>query len=95
MPNIARIISGHNKHILKGQNEPPPCSCTQFNCPVEKKCETKGIIYQCQVKEVISGNIESYIGLSENTFKYIDIISTERVLQQKDITKTHCQLSGT
>ena len=30
---------------------------------------TRGIIYECQVKEVQSGKVESYIGLSENSFK--------------------------
>ena len=69
MPNLARIISGHNRKILRGQVQPPKCKCTQFVCPVGGKCETKGIVYQCKVTENISGKSESYIGLSERTFK--------------------------
>ena len=69
MPNLGRIIAGHNKKIISGQEEIPPCRCTQFECPVQKKCEIKGIIYQCQVKEIPSGKTESYVGLSERSFK--------------------------
>ena len=36
---------------------------------VEGKCQQKGIIYQCEVKQIESGKSESYIGLTENTFK--------------------------
>ena len=59
MPNLARIISGHNRKILGGQVETPKCKCTQFVCPVGGKCETKGIVYQCKVTENITCKSES------------------------------------
>ena len=69
MCNTRKIISGHNKKHLGGQNDPIPCKCTRYECPVEGKCESKGVIYQCEVKETLSGKIESYVGLTERTFK--------------------------
>ena len=69
MPNIGRIISGQNKKILKKVESTPPCKCTQFICPLEGKCETKGVIYQCKVTETNSQSCKSYIGLTEHTFK--------------------------
>ena len=32
-------------------------------------CESKEIIYQCEFKEAISGEKQSYVGLTENSFK--------------------------
>ena len=69
MPNMGRIISGHNKKILHGQKQPPRCTCTLYECPVNGMCEKSGVIYQCQVKETISGKKESYIGMTERSFK--------------------------
>ena len=69
MPNIGKIISGQNKKKLGGTNDPPKCKCTQFACPVEGKCETTGVIYQCEVKKISDGHIESYVGLTEKSFK--------------------------
>ena len=48
---------------------PHHASAHNFECPVEKKFETRGVVYQCIVKEVDTGKSESYIGLTENLFK--------------------------
>ena len=69
MPNFGTIISGQNKKILGGTSDPPPCKCRDFDCPVEGKCETTGVIYQCEVKRSSDGHTESYVGLTENSFK--------------------------
>ena len=69
MPNIGKIISGQNKKIIGGQIDPPPCKCRDFPCPVEGKCETKGVIYSCEVKRASDGHVESYVGLTEKSFK--------------------------
>ena len=69
MPNMGKIISGHNKKILGAQTVTPPCNCTQYECPLEGQCLTQEVIYQCKVKETISQNEECYIGLTGNTFK--------------------------
>ena len=69
MPNIGKIISGQNQKVLKGESQTPPCNCTLYECPLEGKCQTSGIIYQCEVKETVSWNSISFIGLTERTFK--------------------------
>ena len=69
IPIISKIISGQNKKILVGENDPPPCRCTNFECPVEGKCETSSVIYQCIIKETVSGQSQSYVGLTANSFK--------------------------
>ena len=69
MGNIGKVISGQNKKKIEGENEPPPCNCTLYDCPVEGQCQSKGVIYQCMVKEIASGKTESYVGLTENSFK--------------------------
>ena len=47
----------------------PPCVCTAYECPVNGTCEKKNIIYQCTVTETGTGQSESYIGLTGNSFK--------------------------
>ena len=69
MPYLGKIISGHNRRIIGGEKDPPPCVCTLYQCPVEGNCEKRGIVYQCKVTETVSGKSESYIGLSANSFK--------------------------
>ena len=72
MPSIGKTISGHNKKVLKGEEVTPPCVCTRYQCEVQGKCEEKGLIYQCEVRtnqENQAGTSETYIGLTENTFK--------------------------
>ena len=69
MPSVGKIISGHNKQILKLEETVPPCNCTLYDCEVEGRCLEKGLIYQVEVKQTENGTSESYIGLTENTFK--------------------------
>ena len=71
MPNVASIISGHNKKVINTEegNGPPPCTCTLYDCEVEGKCEQTGVIYQCKVTETTRGTSETYIGLTANSFK--------------------------
>ena len=69
MPSAGKIISGHNQKIIRGEEIVAPCNCTQYSCEVEGKCQTRGVIYQCEVKQTETGKIETYVGLTENTFK--------------------------
>ena len=69
MPSIGKAISGHNKKILKVEENTPPCNCTYEECPVSGSCQSSEIIYQCEVKDVASGTSKAYIGLTGNTFK--------------------------
>lgn len=73
MPNIGQIISSHNRKILKTINPPedkPSCNCRNpALCPLDGKCLTPCIIYQATVKQEDNNKQETYIGLTETTFK--------------------------
>jgi len=74
MPNMGQIISTHNKHVLN-KTKPKPtvtqtCSCRAKNqCPLDNKCLTSCVIYQATVTRQDIKKDETYIGLTENTFK--------------------------
>ena len=66
---MRRVITNHNAKILRvGTNEPPLCLCEPQTCPVEEKCETKGVVYQATLKYQ-GDKIEKYVGLTERSFK--------------------------
>ena len=70
MPNMAAIISKHNKIALQSRAElrrtTPPCNCrNKANCPLEGKCRKSSIIYKATLK---SNRIANY-GCSETEFK--------------------------
>lgn len=73
MPNMKNVISNQNKSIIK-KSEPEPsaestCNCRNTTCPLEGKCLTPGVIYQATVTRADNHKSETYIGLTENTFK--------------------------
>jgi hypothetical protein len=73
MTNMKQIISAHNKSIIKRDNAidtTPGCNCRKnTTCPLEGKCLTTGIIYQATVTRQDNNKDETYIGLTDNTFK--------------------------
>ena len=74
MPNIKRKIDNHNKKQLKKPDEEPKqCNCRKnTTCPLDRKCQHSGIIYQATVKQEGKANkeaIETYIGLTDTPFK--------------------------
>jgi len=74
MPNIKQIITNHNRAIIARDNTNAStnagCNCRiAEQCPIENKCLTKSIVYQATVTNNNTGKEETYIGLSENTFK--------------------------
>jgi hypothetical protein len=74
MPNVKKVITNHNRSILKKstQNEASDrnCNCRRKNeCPLNGKCLTESVIYQASVKREDNNKEETYIGLTENTFK--------------------------
>ena len=74
MPNIEQIISGHNKNILNRDGnenrEPKMCNCRKpTECPLDNKCLTKSIIYQAEANKKSNNTKETYVGLTDNTFK--------------------------
>ena len=71
--NLGQKIAAHNAKILKAKTvqevEPRMCNCRNKNlCPVGNKCLTKCCVYQAVVTRV-DGVVDSYVGLTENTFK--------------------------
>ena len=74
MPNVKQIIDGHNKTILKKaeqqdqDNLDRTCNCRKKEeCPLNRECLTKEIVYQATVKSQES--TETYVGLTSNEFK--------------------------
>ena len=71
MPNIAAIISRHNKALLTQRTEPanavPPCNCrTKTSCPMKGLCRESSIYKATLTSDGIAKN---YYGYSETEFK--------------------------
>ena len=74
MPNIKQIIAGHNRSITARsdptETKSPNCNCKKDKvCPLNKQCLTESIVYQATVTRQDILKEETYIGLTENTFK--------------------------
>ena len=73
MPNMQQIISNHNQAIInKGKNNESKNNCNCRNrkeCPLNNNCLTKSIVYQATVKQENNQEEQTYVGLTENTFK--------------------------
>jgi hypothetical protein len=74
MPNIQQLIANHNRSVINKNVSLEPsvkdCNCRNSNnCPLDGKCLTSSIIYQATVTRQDTQKEESYIGLTENTFK--------------------------
>ena len=77
MPNIKRKISQHNRKVLQPvsqQDQIQHCNCRNPPCPLNGACaSTKSVVYKATVYEKNnnnnSTNIETYTGLTKNTFK--------------------------
>ena len=87
--NVSSIISKHNKKVLaKGHNLPPVCECENFQCPVEGKCSSIGVVCQASVKQN-GETIDSYVGLTEQKFisRYTEHITNFESRNPKNSTK--------
>lgn len=73
MSNIKQNIDGHNKRILAQDTETPPkreCNCRKPElCPLDRQCLTESIVYQATVTTEDDRPDQTYIGLTENSFK--------------------------
>ena len=72
MPNMAAIISKHNKIALQNRTvfrrTTPPCNCRdKANCPLEGNCRKSSNIYNATLKS--NGKARHYYGCSETEFK--------------------------
>ena len=74
MPNIKRQISTHNSKVQQTEDNPQAempadCNCRDFPCPLNGDCQAaKSIVYKATVVDG-NNNIETYTGLTKNTFK--------------------------
>ena len=72
--NLGQKIGAHNSKILKDTGisqevDQRTCNCRKRDqFPVENKCLTRSCVYQAVVRRV-DGVADSYVGLTENTFK--------------------------
>ena len=87
MPNVKSAISRHNNHILSKPTTTPPnsdrpnCNCNNpSECPINKNCKSKNVIYKAQVTSPDDGVTKEYIGMTATTFK-------ERYANHKNITR--------
>ncbi|GFR84580.1 inositol hexakisphosphate and diphosphoinositol-pentakisphosphate kinase 2 [Elysia marginata] len=97
LPNIKQIITTHNKKVLQAsqnneesKNNPgKQCNCRKKqDCPVEGECLKENVIYQAIVEEKETKTTETYIGLTQNTFKtrYNLHLSTFRLSHKRKST---------
>ena len=73
MRNVASIISGHNKRILRSDSADPvarKCSCRKpDDCPLNGHCLERSIIYSGDVSDGTGNPARPYIGLTSVPFK--------------------------
>jgi hypothetical protein len=73
MPNIKQLINKHNQRLLNSRtntSQERTCNCRNRDlCPLQGSCLTSGIIYQASVTRLDNNRKETYIGLTETTFK--------------------------
>ena len=96
MPNIKQTISAHNKSLiqkdrLKEQEKESGNNCNCRNkkeCPLPDGCLTSSVVYQATVTRHDNQEEETYIGLTENTFKsrYYGHTSSFRNVKYKSST---------
>ena len=74
---MERIIKNRNRQLLQqhvGTADPQPrlCNCRprdRANCPLQGKCQMKGVVYKATVSSPSTSEEWFYIGLTANTFK--------------------------
>ena len=68
-PNMAKIIAGHNKKILREEDKDKKmCNCqNKDKCPMGGKCLSDSIVYRAELK--VGENTKNYIGMTDGAFK--------------------------
>ena len=72
IPNLKQKIDGRNKPPYGKTNAVPPktCNCHQpAHCPLDGNCLKSAVIYQATVATEDNRPAETYVGLTENSFK--------------------------
>ena len=69
-PNLKRIITSHNKKILRPPNQERLCNCQKEECPLDGNCLLRNIVYKATVTPSDNQtDEETYIGMTGDTFK--------------------------
>ena len=84
MPNLKQNIDGHNKSILHKKIVPPrSCNCrVKTECPMSGNSLKKSVVYQATVSTEDHHPPQTYVGLTENSFKIRYSIINPRLLMQ-------------
>ena len=71
VPNLKQNIDRHNKSILHNKIMPPrSCNCrVQTECPLSGNCLKESVVYQATVSTEDHNPPQTYVGLTENSFK--------------------------
>ena len=71
MPNMKSFISRQNHKILNQQQAAPPtCNCrNKAECPLPGRCTIERVCYQADVKRLDTGAVETYTGVTKDSFK--------------------------
>ena len=71
-PNFKKLISAHNSKIMNKKTPDLPCNCRdKQSCPLDGSCRATNVVYQATITtEQDPPEKETYIGLTENEFKY-------------------------
>ena len=71
MSSLKQNIDGHNKSVLHKKIVPPKtCNCRKpAECPVDGNCLKESIVYQATVTNEDNNPLQTYVGLTENSFK--------------------------
>ena len=93
MPNLKQIIDGANKKKIKKKtsNNTAKASCNcrvRDECPLQQKCLSSAIVYQATVTEVKRNKKETYVGITETTFKQRYANHKQSFKQEKYKTQT-------
>ena len=72
LSNVKQAVDGHNKTKLSQTNtsDENTCNCrNKKRCPMNGKCLVKSPVYQATVTTDDNRPSQTYVGLTENTFK--------------------------
>ena len=73
MPNLKQKIDGRKKSILQKTTAPPilkSCNCRRpADCPIAGNCLRSSVVYQATVTTEDSKADQTYVGLTETSFK--------------------------
>ena len=93
MPNVATIISSHNKNLFSKKQEPKttipsPCNCcNSVNCPLNGECCEKTVIYKALITS--GDTFKHYIGCTETDFdtRYCNHTHSLRYREKRNATE--------